>query len=314
MGTREQRIHLKIEGHKTYGSIKDRTATALLHSARSRPGGNVRHVVESTSGNLGVALAGIGTELDIDVTLVIDPRVPRRAIQRMRELGARLDMVEDPDSNGGYLLTRLNRVQALLREDSRLVWTDQYSNPANPAVHERETAPELAAQIGDDLDAVFVPVSTGGTLAGMASWFRRHRPHVTLIAVDAQGSVALGAPAGTRELTGIGASRPSRFLEPWSYDAACIVPDALAFTVARALREATGLALGGSSGAALAACVTQVAAGARFVAPVCVCPDSGDNYEDTFYHDAWLRARNIVPQHDALTLPGGLGTVEFALL
>src|SRR5207302_1979767 len=153
------------------------------------------------------------------------PRTQPRHLEWMRELGAEVDMVSSPDATGGYLLSRLARVRELCASSSRFAWTNQYENPANPRAHYQETGPEILRQLGGRVDAIFVAVSTGGTLAGIGRYFRESSPSTRLIGVDARGSVVFGGPPGPRRLTGIGASRRSAFLVPGLYDGHLLVGD-----------------------------------------------------------------------------------------
>ena len=119
-----------------------------------------------------------------------------------------------PDETGGYLLTRLARIREMLAEDPGLLWTNQYSNAANPEAHYSGTAPEIFRQMEHRVDAVFVAVSTGGTLAGIGRYFREASPDTRIIAVDARGSVALGGPPGVRKLDRHGLQSAIRVRDP----------------------------------------------------------------------------------------------------
>ena len=289
----ERTAHLKLEGANPAGSVKDRTAAALIADLEARgelaPGATI---VESTSGNLGVALAAIAGRRAYRFIAVVDPKTTAENLVALRRLGARVELVDTPDAAGGYLLSRLARVRALCAERA-LVWPDQYTSPANPGAHERGTGPELLAQMDGVVDAVFVPVSTGGTLAGIARYLRRESRATEIFAVDAVGSVALGGEPGPRLLTGVGASRPSSFLTRALYDRVVRVTDAEAFAECRALAAATGIAVGGSSGATLAACRRVLAPRPELERVVCLCPDHGSRYASTIYADGWLIRNGI---------------------
>jgi 2,3-diaminopropionate biosynthesis protein SbnA len=294
-------VHLKLEGANPHGSLKDRTAVSLVDDLERRgllQRGSI--IVESTSGNLGVALAAVARGRGYRFLAVVDPKTTPENLDRLRRLGARIELVQTPDEAGGYLLSRLERVGELCASSSRLVWPDQYTNPANPRAHEHGTGPELLEQLDSDLDLVLVPVSTGGTLAGIARFLRRESPATRIVAVDALGSIALGGRPGPRLLTGIGASRRSSFVSADLYDDRVLVADADAFAFCHALAACTGIRVGGSSGAALAACARLLANEAELGRVACLCPDRGDSYESTIYDDGWLRRHGIDP--DALTL------------
>ncbi|HVB20481.1 MAG TPA: cysteine synthase family protein [Ktedonobacteraceae bacterium] len=232
--------------------------------------------------------------------VVVDPKTTQENISRMQALDATIDMVQIPDSNGGYLLSRLERVQRLCQRSSKYVWTDQYSNPANPRIHATTTGPEIYRQMNGKVDTVFVPVSTGGTLAGIGHFFREASPSTRIIGVDARGSVVFGELPAPRNLTGIGSSRPSNFLTRNLYDVHMLVGDEAAFACCRALYAATGIQVGGSSGAILAACAQYLLVHPEVDDAVCVCADAGENYASSIFNDAWLQQRGLDVSRDRL--------------
>jgi 2,3-diaminopropionate biosynthesis protein SbnA len=302
---RPRTVHLKLEAANPCGSLKDRTAQSLLDDLEQRgllERGSV--LVESTSGNLGIALAWFARRRGYRFVAVIDPKTTPENVVCLRRLDARLELVDTPDAAGGYLLARLERVRQLCAASPAYVWPNQYSNPANPRAHEQGTAPELFAQLGGKLDAVFVPVSTGGTLAGIARFCRRESPSTKVIAVDARGSVALGGRPAARLLTGIGASKRSAFATPDLYDETLRIGDAEAFACCRALAAGTRIAVGGSSGATLAACARVLASDRDLARTACICPDGGARYRSTIYSDRWLARNGIHLGHT------DLGSVE----
>ncbi len=290
---RPRLVHLKLEGDNPGGSIKDRTAYGLIchleRTAALKPG---QVLIDSTSGNLGAALAMIAQARGYGFMAVVDPKTTDENLAKMRRFGARIEMVQRVDAQGGYLLSRLERVRELC-QSPEYVWTDQYSSPANPLAHYRSTAPEILADMDAQVDVVFVAVSTGGTLAGVGRYFREKSPSTRIVGVDARGSVVFGGPPGSRLLTGIGSSQRSRFLEPAHYDEHQLVGDEEAFAFCRALYAATDLKVGGSSGAVLAACARYLARHPGPLRLVCVCPDRGENYERSIFDDEWLHARGL---------------------
>ncbi|WP_157877657.1 pyridoxal-phosphate dependent enzyme [Streptomyces kanamyceticus] len=299
---RWREVGLKLEQFNPGGSVKDRTAYALVEDMEDRgllgPG---RTVVESTSGNLGAALAYVCRSRGYPFVAVVDPKTSRRNLDEMAALAAAVERVDLPDAHGGYLRARLRRVRDLLASDPTCVWPDQYRNPANPRVHREQTGPEIlrhGSESGSGSgggsgsgcpDAVFVAVSTGGTLAGVAQYLRMVAPECHVVAVDVRGSVALGGPPGRRRLTGIGAGRPSDFARPGDCDQVRHVPDAEAVAACQVLRAQTGVGVGGSSGAVLAAAARYLTERPEAERVVCLCADGADRYEDTLYSGAWLR-------------------------
>lgn len=288
-GQYERRVYLKLEGENPTGSMKDRTACSLVHRLEEQ--GCLRQgatIVESTSGNLGVALSFIARARGYRFIAVVDPKTTPENLEKMRSLGAQIEMVDQPDVCGGYLLSRLQRVQELCQRSSEYIWTDQYNNPANPYIHYTQTGPEIYRQMQGQVDAVFVPVSTGGTLAGIGRFFREASPDTQVIGVDAYGSVIFGTPPAPRKLTGIGSSRPSSFLHQGLYDTHMLVKDEEAFLLCRTLYATTGVMVGGSSGAVLAACVRHLVARPELERVVCVCADRGQSYASTIFDNGWI--------------------------
>jgi 2,3-diaminopropionate biosynthesis protein SbnA len=289
-----RKVHLKLEGANPTGSVKDRTGYALIQDLERR--GILRKgsiVVESTSGNLGVALTLICRTRNYDFVAVVDPKTTPENIHKMQALGAQIDMIDAPDANGGYLLSRLARVQELCQRSNTYVWTDQYANTANPHIHYASTGPEIYRQMHGKVDAVFVAVSTGGTLAGIGHFFREVSPATCVIGVDARGSVVFDTHPAPRKLTGIGSSRRSSFISPAIYDTHMLVSDEEAFAFCRALFSATGMKVGGSSGAVLSACARYLQAHPEMMHVACVCADNGENYCSSIFNDQWLQHHGL---------------------
>ncbi|MFD4317068.1 cysteine synthase family protein [Streptomyces sp. NPDC058548] len=281
VGDRTVRIWLKLEAENPFGSIKARTAEALLNALESsgalRPG---MRVVESTSGNLGVALAGLCAQRGYRCTLVVEPSTPPASLARMREYGA--DVVTVREVPGGRTLgARLQAVREIVAAGSDAVWTNQYESPANPGVHEWQTAAELMKAAPDGrFDAVAVAVSTGGTLAGIAQFFRDHAPDTRVVAVDAVGSSALGGTPADRpfKLMGFGSGQVSGFVEPHHVDHVVRLTDQAAAAACALVARRTGISLGGSGGAAVLAAVSRALLDPSLREIACVCPDSGEKY------------------------------------
>jgi 2,3-diaminopropionate biosynthesis protein SbnA len=294
IGGKSRNVYLKLEGDNPGGSIKDRTAKSLLRSLeRTGQLSTGVRLVESSSGNLAIALAMLARDSGYWFTAVVDPKVTAENLRRLHDLGAETTMVETPDETGGYLLSRLARIREMLAEDPGLLWTNQYSNAANPEAHYSGTAPEIFQQMEHRVDAVFVAVSTGGTLAGIGRYFREASPDTRIIAVDAIGSVALGGPPGVRKLTGMGSSRRSEFVAPGLYDELIYVGDREAFAFCRAVDAATGMKVGGSSGACLAACARYLQSHRKAERAVCICADRGEHYASSIFSNSWLAQNGL---------------------
>ncbi|MFD4169238.1 pyridoxal-phosphate dependent enzyme [Streptomyces albidoflavus] len=303
---RSVRLWLKLEAENSFGSVKARTAAALLdrleETGRLGPG---RRVVESTSGNLGVALAGLCRARGYACSLVVEESTPRSSVDRMVAYGAEVLTVR-PAPGTTTLDARLAAVRDLLARDPDAVWTDQYASTANPRVHETRTAVELAAAApGGGFDAVCVAVSTGGTLAGVATHFRRHAPATSVVAVDAVGSAALGGVLAERpyKLSGFGSGRRSRFVEPRHWDAVVRLRDEDAAAACARVLVRGGVSLGGSAGAAVLAAVLRAGADPALREVACLCPDGGEKYPQIDPAHAGSRPAGAAPAiADALDL------------
>jgi cysteine synthase len=314
-GGRAHRVLLKRECYLPTGSIKYRTAVGLLQDmdriSPLRPG---TVVVESTSGGLGAALAHLLAPLGCELIAVVDPKTPAVTRRELTGAGVRLHCVTETDGHGGYLYTRLRLVHELCRANPDYRWPNQYGNPANPRIHQETTGPEIIAQGGPRLDAIYVAVSTGGTLAGIAAHVRSLGRPIRLVAVDAGGSQATAPqPNGWRYIPGIGSSRRATQLGPDSYDRAVHVPDADAIALCQQFHADTGLRLGGSSGHVLRACLGERAGPRPPVRPLCVCADDGDRYADTVYNPDWPAAELLAAEIAAARTEFRRGGLSFRL-
>ena len=286
--------YLKLEGANPSGSIKIRTAYSLVQDLENRNLlGKDTILVESTSGNLGVALSMIAKAKGYRFLAVVDPKTTAENIEKMQSLGAQIEVVDQLDTNGSYLLTRLAYIHQLCHNSNQYIWSNQYTNDANPSIHYAQTGPEIYHQLQGQVDAIFVAVSTGGTLAGIGKYFREVSPKTHIVGVDARGSVIFGTPPAPRKLTGIGSSRASSFLQREHYDTYRIIGDEEAFAFCRALYRETNIKVGGSSGAVLAACAQYLEEHPEIKRSVCLCPDTGENYTSSIFNDQWLHQQHL---------------------
>jgi cysteine synthase len=307
-------VLLKLEGYSPWGSMKGRTALALMLSARGRLAGDPPTIVESTSGNLGVALAAICHDLGLNFVAVTDSRLPPAMRDRMLRLGACLDRVDGPPGHESDVLLRIERARQVVAEIGNAVWTNQYENEANKQVHALWMAPEADEQVGPELDAVFGPVSTGGSFAGTHAHFAVSRPGIPIVAVDVAGSIVFGGHPHPRLLTGIGAARVSTFLAHHQSLEHEIVSDAEGISACRVLATDTGLSVGGSSGATLAGCLKYLARNPQIRVAICICPDLGAAYQQTIYDNDWLMRHSLLSPRMLRTLCINGDAVRFRLM
>jgi len=283
------RLFAKLEGFNPGGSIKDRPALRMIEagieSGRIRPD---TVVVESSSGNLGIGLAQICSYHRLRFICVIDPKTTQQNRRLLEAYGAELDVVTEPDPiTGEYLQPRLDRVRAMTESFSNAFWPNQYANLDNPAAHHR-TMQEIAEALNGDLSYLFCATSTCGTLRGCVDYARSNSHDVTIVAVDAVGSVIFGGASAKRLIPGHGAS-----VRPPLYDARladrCVhITDWDCVVGCHALLASESLLVGGSSGAAFMAVrrlKDEIPAGANVVA---IFPDRGERYLDTIFSDSWI--------------------------
>ncbi|GAB3488185.1 2,3-diaminopropionate biosynthesis protein SbnA [Amycolatopsis cihanbeyliensis] len=284
----EAEVYLKLEGFNPAGSIKSKTAVALIESAEleGRVGPDTQFI-ESTSGNLGIALATICAARGYSLTLVTDPNTAPAAVQAMTALGADVVRVDTRDAEHGYLQTRIDYIHNRLAVEPNLVWLNQYANPANIRVHRELTARAIHEEFGD-LTALFIGAGTTGTLMGCLQYFGEHSPATQIVAVDAVGSVTFGLPTARRRLPGLGTSRrPEIFVDDGGFEKV-VVDEPGTIAMCRRIARRYGLLVGASTGTVLTAVerfAPTLPRGARVVA---ISPDLGDKYLGTVYSPSWI--------------------------
>ena len=283
-------LYLKLEQFNLGGSAKDRTARALIQAALEagdiRPGSTL---VESSSGNLGMALARQAPLQGMKFHCVVDPRVNASTVATMRAYGAHVELLDHPDpETGDWLTARRTRVAELLEEIPDSFNLNQYSNEAAFHAHAEGTMAEILDQLGQAPSHLLVAMSTTGTLGGCVRKLSEIGADTHTIGVDAEGSVLFGGERGTRMLPGYGAGIVTELSTKFSPSSVERVPDLDAIVAARQLAQAEGLLPGASGGAVIAAfqsLAPSLPAGAEVVA---VLHDAGQPYLDTIYNDSWV--------------------------
>jgi cysteine synthase A len=285
----EHALFLKCEGFNFAGSIKLKAANEMVEAAHRAGALTPRSIlIESSSGNLGVALSMIAASKDYQFLCVTDGRCNLSTRQLMEALGSQVHVIATPDDVSGFLGARIDYVRALCASDDRYVWLNQYNNPGNWKAHYRTTAPEIARQF-PQLDVLFVGAGTTGTLMGCARYFREwHRP-VRIVAVDSVGSVTFGGPPGCRMIPGLGTSIRPPMLDMSYVDGVVSVEEADTIRACHRLAR-RGFLFGGSTGTVVSGAMNWLAANdAPELTAVAIAPDLGERYLDTIYQSNWLR-------------------------
>ncbi|SOD89834.1 2,3-diaminopropionate biosynthesis protein SbnA [Streptomyces sp. Ag109_G2-15] len=299
-------LYLKCEGFNFAGSIKLKAANEMVESAE-RDGILTPDsiLVESSSGNLGVALSMIAASKGYRFLCVTDSRCNLSTRLLMEALGSQVHVVADLDANGGFLGTRIEYVRALVASDNRYVWLSQYTNAGNWRAHYRTTAPEIASHF-PRLDVLFVGAGTAGTLMGCARYFRQwHRP-VRIVAIDSVGSVAFGGKPGRRMIPGLGMSMVPPLLDESFVDE--VIPVEEADTIRTCHRMARrGFLFGGSTGTVVSGATDWLSRhNTHGLTAVAIAPDLGERYLDTIYQTNWLQdlyGDHILDDEQMIALP-----------
>jgi len=282
-------LYLKCEGFNFAGSIKLKAAREMVREAE-RSGGLTPDtiLVESSSGNLGVALSMIAASRGHRFVCVTDSRCNLSTRLLMEAFGAQVHVVTAPSPINGFLGARLDYVRALCATDERYLWLNQYANPGNWQAHYRTTAPAIVSQF-PELDVLFIGAGTTGTLMGCARYLRQwHRP-VWIVAVDSVGSVTFGRPAGRRMIPGLGTSVRPPLLDESLVDEVIHVPESEAIRTCHRLAR-RGFLFGGSTGTVVSAATAWLDEhGSPDLTAVAIAPDLGERYLDTVYQANWLR-------------------------
>jgi cysteine synthase len=274
------RIFGKLEAYNPGGSVKDRIGVSMIEAAESEgriePGRTT--IVEATSGNTGIALAFVCAAKGYDLVLTLPQGMSREREGLLRLYGARVEITE---SLGG-MNEAVEAARALASRDDVFL-PDQFSNPANPEIHRRTTAPEIWEALDGAVDVLVAGVGTGGTITGVGEVLKQRNPACRVVAVEPASSAVLsGRPAGPHKIQGIGAGFVPPVLNREILDEIIPVDDEDAIETARRCARVEGALVGLSCGAALWAALEIAerpeSAGQRIAV---ILPDSGERYVST---------------------------------
>ena len=275
---------VKLESYNPAGSVKDRTALAMIEAAERdgilRPGSTI---VEATSGNTGVGLAFAAAVKGYAVVIVMPETMSVERRRLVAAYGARLELTPGAEGMKGALA----RAETLRASIDGAVTLGQFVNPANPAVHAATTGEEVWNDTEGGVDVFVAGVGTGGTVSGVGKALKAHRPEVEIVAVEPDASPVLsGGTAAPHKIQGIGAG-----FVPETYDGSVVdrilrVTNEEAVAATRELAAVEGMLCGISSGAAFSAALRLAAdeayAGKTIVA---LLPDTGERYLSTGVFD-----------------------------
>src|SRR6185436_19267170 len=284
-------LFAKIEALNPGGSIKDRPARLILeHALQSGLIGPRSVIIESSSGNMGIGLAQACCYHRLRFICVVDPKTTGTNLRVLQAYGAEIDLVAEPDpETGEFLQARLKRVQELLGQIENAFWPNQYENAKNAESHYATTMHEVTAALGGNVDFVFVPTSTCGTVRGCGEYVRDHGLATRVVAVDAVGRLIFSDVRAKRMVPGLGAGLRPPLCDVSLIDECVHVSDLDCIAGCRRLIAREAIFAGGSSGGVLAAIEAVQGRIPTGSAVVAILPDRGERYLETLFSDAWVR-------------------------
>jgi cysteine synthase A len=272
----EATIYGKVEFFNPGGSVKDRICLSMINEAerqgRLKPGGTI---VEPTSGNTGIGLALIAAVRGYKLILVMPESMSMERASLLSSYGAQLVLTPAWEGMKGSI----KEAESIVGQNPSYFMPDQFSNPANPAMHRKTTAVEIWEAMEGRIDAFVAAVGTGGTITGCGEVFKERNKNIKVIAVEPAGSPVLsGGDPGPHKIQGIGAGFIPKVLNRSILDGVLTVTDDEAYQTTKLLSKKEGLLVGISAGANVFAAqkVAKELGPGRNV--VTVLPDTGERY------------------------------------
>lgn len=282
-GEDDAEILVKFEGLNVGGSIKTRTAYAMLEAAERE--GLIQKgslIVEPTSGNQGIGLALVGAVKGYKTVIVMPDSVSVERRKLVTAYGAEVVLIHDEGNIGECIEKCIQRAQEIAKSHEGAFMPQQFENRNNPLVHKSETAREILAEIDGRIDGFCSGIGTGGTITGIGEALKEKFPDMTVWAVEPENAAILaGGTVGAHIQMGIGDGLVPPVLNREIYDEICIITDEEAIGTTRALAKKEGLMCGITGGTNVAAALRLAKKLGRGKRVVTVLPDTAERYFST---------------------------------
>ena len=281
-------LYCKIEHYNLSGSIKDRVTLYALRCAILKGEVNQNTVIiESSSGNLASSLAQVCHVLGLKFIPVVDPNINKMYLKHLHNYCEQVEIVTERDDTGGFLKSRLKKIEKLRMNFPDSFWLNQYGNPDCADAHYFGTGTEILRHLST-LDYLFVGVGTGSTLSGVSRKIKEENKNIKIIAVDVEGSVIFQDFPKKRFIPGLGSSIKPQQINNCIYDEIIYVSEKNTIDGCRELSQ-NGIFGGGSSGTVYYA-INQYFKRANLLKKpnvMFLSPDRGSAYLDTVYSKKW---------------------------
>jgi cystathionine beta-synthase len=295
-------LFVKMESNNPGGSIKDRVGLAIIEEAEKsgelQEGGTI---IEATAGNTGIGLALVAALKGYKIILVIPDKMSREKILHLEGLGAEIILTRSdvPEGHPEYYQDVARRIAS---ETPGSFLANQFSNPANPMAHRTSTAPEMWDQMDGKIDAVVAGVGSGGTLTGLAEFFKAKDPSICMVAADPEGSIVADAvlkgnysyDGGSWLVEGVGEDFIPDNFNTSLMDDAETVSDKEAFEVLQIILKEEGILGGSSSGTLVAAAAKWCRKQTEPKNVVTFICDTGNKYLSKAFNKSWLHDNNLL--------------------
>lgn len=286
-GPEDARVLVKMEALNVGGSIKTRTALAMIEAAE-KEGKLCKDsiIVEPTSGNQGIGLALIGAVKGYKVKIIMPDSVSVERRKLVEAYGGEVLLVHDDGDIGKAIEGCLNKAIGLSKENPMVFIPQQFTNPNNPEIHRKTTAMEILSQIDSTIHGFCSGIGTGGTLTGIGEVLKSINPNIYIVAVEPEKAAVLaGGFIGTHFQMGIGDGIIPENLNTSIFDDIYVISDEDAIETAKKLAAFEGLMVGISSGSNVCAALRLAKKLGKGKTVVTILPDTAERYFSTVLFD-----------------------------